>query len=147
MDKIFFRAAIVVALSTVLAGCVSTEEMPLAPNIVRLDTSARGAFFVGHTGALTLQRAAQVTIRNGYEYFRLEQAEMGQSSQYAGTSSFGNAAVYGNAFGATAYGSSFSTPVYAPTSEIGVTVVMFHPNEAGAKGAFNAAEVLNKYGS
>ncbi len=45
-----------------------------------------------------------------------------------------------------AYGSGFSTPMYAPTSEIGVTVVMFRANEPGAKGAFNAAEVLKKYG-
>ena len=72
---------------------------------------------------------------------------MGQGSQLVGSSSFGSATVYGNAYGATAYGSGFSTPVYAPTSEIGVTVIMFHSNEAGARGAFNAAEVLKKYSS
>ncbi len=147
MKKTFLRSAIIAALGTALAGCVSTQEMPLAPNIVRLDTSAKGAFFVPHAGDLTLQRAAQVTVRNGYEFFRLEQPQMGQGSQYVGSSSFGSATVSGNAFGATAYGSSFSTPMYAPTSEIGVTVVMFHPVEAGAKGAFDAAEVLKKYGS
>ncbi len=147
MEKTFSQAAIIASLGMVLAGCVSTQEMPLAPNIVRLDTSAKGALFVGHAGDLTLQRAAQVTIRNGYEYFRLEQAQMGQGSQVVGTSSLGNASVYGNAFGATAYGSSFTTPMYAPTSEIGVTVVMFHPSEPGAKGAFNAADILKKYGS
>lgn len=137
----------VVAFGAVVAGCVSTQEMPLAPNMVRLDTSAKGAFFVPHAGDLTLQRAAQATLRNGYEYFRLEQPEMGQGSQLVGASSFGNATVYGNAFGATGYGSSFTTPVYAPTSEIGVTVVMFRANEPGAKGAFNAADILKKYGS
>lgn len=147
MKKTFMRAAIIAATGAALAGCVSTQEMPLAPNIVRLDTSAKGALFVGHAGDLTLQRAAQATIRNGYEFFRLEQAQMGQGSQFVGASSFGNTTVYGNAFGATGYGSSFTTPMYAPTSEIGVTVVMFHPNEPGAKGAFNAAEVLKKYGS
>ena len=147
MNRTLIRAAIVAAVGTILAGCVSTSEMALAPNIVRLDTMAKGAFFVPHAGDVTLQRAAQVTIRNGYEYFRLEQPQMGQGSLYVGSSSFGNASVYGNAFGATAYGSSFSTPHYAPTSEIGVTVVMFHANEPGAKDAFNAAQVLQKYGS
>jgi hypothetical protein len=87
-----------------------------------------------------------VTIKNGYEFFRLEQAQIGQGSQLVGASTFGNASIYGNAYGSTAYGSGFTTPMYAPTSEIGVTVVMFYPNEAGAKGAFSAAEVLKKLG-
>jgi hypothetical protein len=29
---------------------------------------------------------------------------------------------------------------------VGVTVIMFHADEPGAKGAFDAAEVLKKYG-
>jgi hypothetical protein len=37
--------------------------------------------------------------------------------------------------------------VSAPTSEIGVTVVRFHANGSGAKGAFKAAKVLKQYGS
>jgi len=59
----------------------------------------------------------------------------------------GSASVYGNAYYATADTSSYSVPVYSPTSEIGVTVVMFHSGDAGAKGAFNAAEVLAKLGA
>jgi hypothetical protein len=145
MGKAISRPTFVAALSFALAACVSTQEMQLAPNVVRLDTSAKGALFVGQAGNATLKRAAEETVKNGYEYFRLEQAQMGQGSQLVGTSSFGSASVYGSPYGATAYGSGFSTPVYAPTSEVGVTVVMFHANEAGAKGAFNAAEVLKKY--
>lgn len=145
--KIFsVRALIVLAVGMTVAGCVSTQEMQLAPNMVRLDTSARGALFVGHAGDVTLQRAAQVTVKNGYQFFRLEQAQMGQGSQLVGVSSFGSASAYGNPYGATAFGSSFSTPMYAPTSDIGVTVVMFHPGEPGAKGAFDAAEMLKRLG-
>ena len=147
MKRMFLKAAAIAVFGAALAGCVNTQEMQLAPNVVRLDTMAKGEFFVPHAGDITLQRAAQLTVKNGYEYFRLEQPQMGQGSQYVGSSSFGSANVYGNAFGATAYGSSFSTPMYAPTSEIGVTVVMFHANEPGAKSAFNAAQVLAKYGS
>jgi hypothetical protein len=114
--------------------------------MVRLDTSAKGAFFVGRAGDLTLQRAAQETIKNGYEFFRLEQPQMGQGAQLVGVSSFGTANAHRSPFGATACGSGFSTPTYAPTSEIGVTAVMSRANEPGAKGAFNAADVLKKYG-
>jgi hypothetical protein len=141
------RAIVAIAFCAAFAGCVTTQEMPLAPNVVRLDTRAKGALFVGKAGDVTLQRAAQVTIKNGYEFFRLEQPQIGQGSQLAGVSTFGSASIYGSPYGATAFGSGFSTPIYAPTSEIGVTVLMFHPNEAGAKGAFNAAELLKKYGS
>ncbi|WP_246763305.1 hypothetical protein [Rhizobium sp. 007] len=56
------------------------------------------------------------------------------------TSGFGQATVYGNTAYGSYSGSSFSTPMYAPTAQIGVTVVMFHANEAGAKGAFDAAD-------
>lgn len=40
----------------------------------------------------------------------------------------------------------YSTPVYAPTVNIGVTVIMFHANDAGAKGAFDGAELVAKKG-
>ena len=140
------RALIASAVSVVLAGCVSTQELQLAPNMVRLDTNARGALFVGHAGDITLQQAAKATVKNGYEYFRLDQAQMGSGSQLVGVSSYGSASVYGGPYMASAYGSGFSTPIYAPTSEIGVTVIMFHPNEPGAKGAFNSAEVLKRLG-
>lgn len=52
--------------------------------------------------------------------------------------------------GNTAYGNysgtTISTPMYAPTADIGVTVVMFHADEPGAQGAFDAAEVMKKGG-
>ena len=56
------RALIASAVSVVLAGCVSTQELQLAPNMVRLDTNARGALFVGHAGDITLQQAAKATV-------------------------------------------------------------------------------------
>jgi len=46
---------------------------------------------------------------------------------------------------ATGYSSGFLMPIYRPTTDVGVTVVMLHANEPGAKGAFDAAEVLKKY--
>jgi hypothetical protein len=52
---------------------------------------------------------------------------------------------YGNNAFVSGSSSGFSTPIYARTADVGVTVIMFHANEPGAKGAFNAAEVLNPY--
>jgi hypothetical protein len=93
-----------------------------------------------------MQKAAEATIRNGYQYFRLQQVQMGQGQMLTGVDTFGSGSVYGNSFAATAYGSSFSMPDYAPTASVGVTVVMFHAGDAGAKGAFSAADVLTRLG-
>jgi anti-sigma factor RsiW len=38
-----------------------------------------------------------------------------------------------------------STPIYRRTSDVVVTVVMFHANEPGAKNAFDAAAILKRY--
>jgi hypothetical protein len=36
------------------------------------------------------------------------------------------------------------TPVYAPTANVGVAVIMLCKGEAGARGAFDAADVLKQ---
>jgi hypothetical protein len=136
-------------LSVLASACVSTQEMPLAPNVVRLDTHASGLLFAGQAPAQTMQRAAQLTIQNGYTHFRFEQAQTSQGSQFAGvySSATGSAVAtgYGNSAFVTGSESGFSTPIYRPTADVGVTVVMFHADEPGAVGAFDAAEVLRKY--
>ena len=136
-------AAVLVSLA--LAGCVHTEEMPLAPNVVRLDTRASGLLFQGQAGPQTLRRAAELTLQNGYTHFRLDQASTSQGSQYSGSITSGSATAYGNNGYAVVNGSAVSTPIYRPTSNVGVTVVMFHANEPGANGAFVAANVLKQY--
>jgi len=137
-------------LCAALSGCATTNEMPLAQNMVRLDTNASGLIFTSQAGAITMKKAAEATLRRGYTHFRLDQVATAQGSRFVGlnTSTYGtaNASVYGN----TAYGSynanSFSSPMYAPTAQVGVTVTMFHADEAGAKGAFDAADVIKKNG-
>ncbi len=139
-----------VALCAMLSSCATTSEMPLAPNAVRLDTNASGLIFTSAAGAITMKKAAEATVKRGYTHFRLDQVATAQGSRFVGmnTNTYGNASA--NVYGNTAYGTysanSFSTPMYAPTAQIGVTVIMFHANEAGAKGAFNAAEVIKKNG-
>jgi hypothetical protein len=75
---------------------------------------------------------------------------MSQGSQLAAVYSTesGNtlASGYGGAAFASGYSSGLSTPVYKRTADVAVTVVMFHADEPGAKGAFDAAAVLKRYG-
>lgn len=147
MKRKFFVAALVCAA---LASCATTNEMPLSKNAVRLDTNASGLIFTSAAGAITMQKAAEATLRRGYTHFQLAQAQTASGSQFVGMNTYGSGSANASVYGNTAYGtynsSSYSTPMYAPTAQIGVTVVMFHANEAGAKGGFDAAEVLKKKG-
>jgi hypothetical protein len=64
---------------SVLAGCISTQEMPLAPNMVRLDTQSRGLLFTGQTVPQTMRTAALATVNTGYTHFRFADAALRQS--------------------------------------------------------------------
>ena len=66
-----------------------------------------------------MRRAAELTLQSGYSHFRLEQAQVGQGSEFAGMYSSGSASIYGNAYGATAYGSGFSDTNYGANRERG----------------------------
>lgn len=142
------RPAVLLGIVLAASGCIRTQELPLAPNVVRLDTHASGLLFAGQAAPQTLRRAAELTLQNGYSHFRLEQANVSQGSQLSGVYSNSTGSAYGTAYGQSvvmnANASGFSTPLYRPTSDIGVTVVMFHANERGARGAFNAVEVLRR---
>jgi hypothetical protein len=144
------RSLRVLPIALALAGCVSTQELPLAPNVVRLDTHASGALFAGQATGQTMKRAAEITLQNRYSHFRLEEAQLSHGSQFAGMSSYGTGTAIATGYGYGAFGTGtytgFSTPIYRPTTDVGVTVVMFHANDPGAKDAFDAAAVLKKYG-
>lgn len=119
-------------------SCATTNEMPLAPNVVRLDTQASGLLFTSTAGQTTLKKAAEATKARGYTHFRLSDASTASGSRFVGmqAQSFGS-------FNSGSYsGSTTYTPMHAPTASIGVTVTMFHANERGAQGAFSVAEVL-----
>jgi hypothetical protein len=140
----------VIGVALFAAGCINTQEMPLAPNVVRLDTHASGLLFAGQAAPQTLHRAAELTLQNGYTHFRLEQATVAQGSQLSSVYSSASGNAYEMAYGNSAYvnanATGVSTPLYRPTADIGVTVIMFHADEPGAKGAFEAAEVLRRAG-
>lgn len=146
MKKFAYLAAVLL-----VTGCATTNEMPLAPNMVRIDTHAQGALFAGSAGTVTMKKAAEATIKRGYTHFRLEQATTSQGRQLAGVNTSNSGSFNGTAYGRNVYGTynstGFATPIYAPTASAGATVIMYRANEAGAKGAWNAAEVLKKQGN
>lgn len=133
-----------------LQACATTSEMPLAPNMVRIDTQASGLAFTGSAPAMTMKKAAETTLARGYSHFRLEQVSTSSGRHLAGVIGNSSGTMNATAFGNTAYGTysgtSYATPVYAPTANIGVTVIMFHAGDAGARGAWDAADVLKKGG-
>jgi hypothetical protein len=120
-------------IAIALAGCITTQEMPLAPNIVRIDTQAGGYLFTGQTVPTTMRAAANATLQRGYTHFKFAEAGVQQGSVVTG------------AMGS--YNSGFATTnvVRAPTASAVATVIMFHANEPGAQGAFEAEQVLKQY--
>lgn len=130
------RLLLLLGGSLALAACVTTQEMPVAPNAVRLDTHASGLLFTGQAVPQTMRRAAQATLSRGYTHFRLEGVSSGQGSEIGG-------AVVQN----HGYGFVTATPIRRPTASTGATVLMYHANEPGARGGFEAAAVLRQYGS
>jgi hypothetical protein len=54
------------ALSAIaLASCVHTQEVPLAPNMVRIDTQASSLLFQGKAVPTTIVAAANATLSRG----------------------------------------------------------------------------------
>jgi heptaprenylglyceryl phosphate synthase len=129
-----------------LSACVSTQEMSLAPNVVRIDTAARGAIFVGSASNVTLKKAAEATLARGYTHFLLFDPQMSQGSQVVGMTGSG----YGTAttIGGTTYvkTSGFGTPIRAPTANVGVTVVMYRTGDPEAQNAFDAVQIVKQFG-
>jgi hypothetical protein len=155
-----------VAGALALAGCITTQEMPLAPNVVRIDTQSRGLLFTGQTVAQTMRAAAKATLDRGYTHFKFADASLQQGSVVTGAIGTSSTSVTGNSntslsgtYGggamtanATTYGTAnantfgSTSVIRAPTASAAATVIMFHANEPGAQGAFDAQQVIQQYG-
>jgi hypothetical protein len=119
-----------------LGGCISTQEMPVAPNQVRLDTDARGFLFTGQTVPQTMRRAAQLCIQGGYTHFTLAQVDSQQGSVNTGAIASCNG------------GFCAANNVSAPVNHAGGTVTFWHPHDPVVKSgqAFDCQAVLAQYG-
>lgn len=139
------RKLFIVGATLLVAGCIRTQEMPLAPNMVRIDTQASGLLFTGQAVPQTMRRAAELTLQAGYTHFRFEQTTSAQGSQLAGVVSSDNVSgsYGGGSFQATGFGSS--SAVYRPTANAGATVIMLKAGDPGIENAFDAAAILKRY--
>jgi hypothetical protein len=145
MKSITSLCGVLVALA--LTGCITTQEMPLAPNVVRIDTQASGFLFTGQTVPQTMRAAANATLQRGYSHFKFADAGMNQGSVVTGVVG-GSSANYRGGYGfgnVNSFGSA--SVVRAPTAAAAATVLMFHANQPEAQGAFDAAQVLQQYAS
>jgi len=131
------RAFGLLAIGCALAGCVTTNSMPIAPNQVMLETRAGGLLFQGQSGPQTVKKAAETTLASGYQLFKLSNTEMGSKDTLVPVSncSWGQ------------YGGGCSSGAMPHQSErVSTVVTMFHPGDPGSQGAFDAAQVLGQQG-
>lgn len=119
-----------------LVGCVQTSELPMAANVVRLESSAGGIVGRARAPKETLRRAAEMTLAKGYTHFVLADVNSSTDTFYAGSSP-GQVSVHGNT--ATVRPGS---PRYGSRTSVGVTVVMYRASDPQAASALNAREVL-----
>jgi hypothetical protein len=133
--------------SAALTACISTQQMPLAPNVVRIDTQASGWLFTGQTVPQTMRAAATATLERGYTHFKFQEAGLQQGSVVTGVVGSSNTNVTGGNGYANANTFGSASVVHAPTAGAAVTVIMFHANEPDAKGAFEAEQILKQYSS
>ncbi|WP_034658714.1 hypothetical protein [Chelativorans sp. J32] len=118
------KLPILISLAVALAGCVSTQEIPLSVNSYQLEVSGTGRFGAGAVPQATLKRAAELTLEKGFTHFTLGGATMQTAHTYAGQASF--------------------VPLIATTRSNSVTVRMFRPGEN--PNALDARTILATYG-
>jgi len=143
-----------VALLIFLAGCVSTNEVALAPNVLRIDADASGYAFVGKSNAAMMKRAASSTIERGYTHFITGDYQRQTGSQIVGMSSntFGTGNVtgygYGNSYSSySSFNANTNTNVWrAPTESTSIMIMMFKAGDDIPPHAWDAREVLAKEG-
>lgn len=114
------RIVSLIITTAALAGCVSSQEIPLAMNAYQLEVSGTGRWGASAVPRETLRRAAQLTLEKGFTHFILEGATMQTGSTYAGQVSM--------------------VPVVARTRSNSVTVRMYRIGEN--QNALDARQIL-----
>ena len=143
------KTALLLAIGSGLAGCVTTSEMPLAKNVWQVSTESQGTLFVGQADKSTMKRAAELTIAQGYDHFIIQNPQTQTGSVQVGNmpvTANTNVNVIGNtAYGTTTY--SGGGAIMASQKNVSVTVVMFHANEPQAAQAVDAVVYLKQLNS
>ena len=136
------RLATLAAMLAV-AGCVQTQELPLAANVYRLESSGSGLIGASRVPTEILRHAAELTISKGYTHFVLTNAGMQSGARQIGNTPI-NGSTTANVYGNTGYANTTiygGQPVYAKTARAGVTVIMYVTGDM-PENALDAAQVL-----
>ncbi len=146
------RLSIVAVASLARAACVGTEEIPLAPNMVRLDTRASGALSAGQAPKVKCakrRRSSDAPDRLSPIYGLKSAQVCGQGSELRDQDRFWRLSdqplVMPTAL--PPMGDGFCGQDLPAYGTVGVTVIMFHSNGRERKEQFNAVDVLAQYGS
>lgn len=143
------RIVLISAVLLALGGCVSTREMPLAKNVVRIDTTGEGLIGEMESERHTLRRAAQLTLDAGYERFVLTDSARSHSVDVVGYTP-GQAVTTVKAVGHTDVATTTYTapqPIRVDYTRVGVTVHMLNPGDPGFEDALDAAAELKRLNS
>ena len=57
--KMKAQLALLTLSAAMLTACITTQQMPLAPKVIRIDTQASGLLFTGQTVPQTMRAAAK----------------------------------------------------------------------------------------
>lgn len=140
------RTALAAVLLLAAGGCVSTSEMPLAKNVVRIDTTGEGLIGEMESERHTLRRAAQLTLQAGYERFILSDTAKSHSVDVVGYTP-GQATTTVKQVGHQEVATTTYTapqPIRIDHTRVGVTVRMLNPGDPGFEDAIDAAEELKR---
>lgn len=136
------KLLLVSALGLSASGCITSQTMPLAPNMVQIDTKARGLLFTGQAVPETMRQAAKATLDAGYTHFKFVNAGAAVGDDKVSACRWGGSGGVGgwSAGGGCSQG-------FSPTAQNSVTVIMYRANDPEAKNAFDATATLAKYSS
>lgn len=143
MRKAFGRALIVAAVAVVLAGCVNTRVMRVAPDTIVISGSGNAYGGVGQLEDAILIKASQETLAAGYERFAIEGVRdqsrggvMYQPGQASTTVWAGTAT--------TTYAPGFATPYTIPAGS--VRIRMFNGEAPSGVYYYDARVILQAAG-
>lgn len=135
---------LVILLGFILSGCVQTQELPLAKNVIRLETQGSGVIGASSASSETIRRAAEVTIRSGYTHFILVDASRSQSERLVGfTPGYSRTNFnYGQGYGWASTTYTPGQPISSLETNVGVTVIMMDAKQAERAGGLDAGKLL-----
>jgi hypothetical protein len=141
-----FRVAAVLAATLLVTACVSSREMQLSKNTVRIDTHGEGFIGSMESDNYTMRKAAKLTLENGYQRFVISDASRASHVEtvgYTPAQAITNVRYEGHRrVETTSY--TAPQPIRETMTEVGVTVTMLNPGDEGFENAIDAAETLKR---